>query len=260
MRTLALIAAAALLAGCTPKEEVAVVAEPAAGTMSFAAADGVEVHSRLYKATGQANGVVLMFHQAGSNMHEYDPIVPRVTAEGWDCLTVDQRSGGTMWEHTNLTAQAAGGDQPYEDAYPDLVAALTWAEGEGYDRILAWGSSYSASLVFRLAAEHESVTAVLSFSPGEYFDEEGVVAKWASQVKVPCFIGATPEEFFNEVEPIKDARVASPANSLDMAFGLGDGVHGSSTLREDKAPKAYEKYWQWVRRFLDSLLENSVEL
>jgi dienelactone hydrolase len=165
-----------------------------------------------------------------------------------------------MWDHTNLTVQAAGGNKPYESAYADLEAALTWAEGEGYRRVLAWGSSYSASLVFRLAAEHESVTAVLSFSPGEYFEEKGVVAKWASQVKVPCFIAATPEEFLNEAGPIKDARSESPASSFDMAFGLAEGVHGSSTLRQDRAPEALEEYWRRVIFFLRSLIQNSVKI
>ena len=35
--------------------------------------------------------------------------------------------------------------------------------------ILVWGSSYSAALVFLLAAEHQDeIKAILAFSPGEY--------------------------------------------------------------------------------------------
>ena len=162
--------------------------------LGIKAADGTIVSAELVPAKGKAMGVVLMFHQAGSNRHEYDPIAPRIAERGWDCLKVDQRAGGSKWGDANPTASRAKGDKSYESAYPDLEAALNWAEGEGYEKVVAWGSSYSASLALRLASEHDTVDAVIAYSPGEYFDEKCVVAKWNSGVKVPTYVAATSEE------------------------------------------------------------------
>jgi dienelactone hydrolase len=213
---------------------------------------GTTVHTELVKSKVGAKGVVLMFHQAGSNLHEYDPIAARVASLGWDCLKVDQRSGGEMWGATNKTAAQFTGDTHYWDAYADLESALKWAEGKGYKKVITWGSSYSASLVLLLASEHKSVNAVVSFSPGEYFDQEGIVAKWNSKVTVPCFFGATSEELITEVYKLVDTKPKSEGRDMDVVFGTKDGVHGSSALREDKNPADYLAYWEHLERFLRS--------
>ncbi|HXH59740.1 MAG TPA: alpha/beta hydrolase [Fimbriimonadaceae bacterium] len=219
--------------------------------LELKAADGTTVFARLVKAKGEPKGAVLMFHQAGSNMHEYDPIAERVAGLGWDCLKVDQRSGGDMWDEVNRTAAQFKKNPDYMDAYQDLEAALKWAEDAKYKKIVAWGSSYSASLVLKLAADHKDVGAVLSFSPGEYFGQDSLVAGWNSKVKVPEFLAATPKEFSGAVYDIYDADKDNPDRAACMTFGTADGIHGSSTLRADKAPKAAEAYWSKVEQFLN---------
>jgi dienelactone hydrolase len=213
---------------------------------------GTNVHTELVRSKVGAKGVVLMFHQAGSNLHEYDPIAVRVASLGWDCLKVDQRSGGAMWGAKNETAAQFSGDADYMAAYADLEAALGWAKGEGYDKVIAWGSSYSASLVLLLASEHKSVDAVVSFSPGEYFDKDGTVSAWNSKVTVPCFFAATSEELISEVYDLVDTKPESAGRGLDVVFGTKDGVHGSSALREDKNPADFRAYWEHLERFLRS--------
>jgi hypothetical protein len=37
---------------------------------------------------------ILLSHQAGSNRAEYAPIAPRLVKPGFNCLAIDQRSGG----------------------------------------------------------------------------------------------------------------------------------------------------------------------
>jgi dienelactone hydrolase len=221
--------------------------ETAGKRVEVTASDGTKVNAEFVK--GGNKGVVLMFHQAGSNLHEYDPIAPRIASLGWDCLKVDQRAGGDMWGHDNLTRKQFTGETHYWDAYADMEAALAWAEDQGYKRIVAWGSSYSASLVLRLASEHESVDAVVSFSPGEYFDEKGLVAGWNSMVTAPCFFAATSEEFLAEVYAIIDTKPKAPGREKDLTVGTKDGVHGSSALRADKNPKDAEKYWEKLELF-----------
>jgi len=119
----------------------------------------------------------MLFHQAGSNAAEYSPIVPKLVALGFDTLAVDSRSGGRMFDRNNRTVMALGRAQPFDAAYADLEAALTWSRQAGYPGAVAWGSSYTAALVFRLAAEHDTPVLLLTYP----------VARW--QVVMGKFFG-----------------------------------------------------------------------
>lgn len=265
MRTLLVFSSLMLVWGCanTTPEESGSAPEPAkpARVEPPTDFDGeiIEIDADHWVAARIENGddkderVVLMFHQAGSNMHEYDDIAPRIAKLGYDCVKVDQRAGGEMWSSTNVTATQYTGEQSYMDAYEDMKAVFTWAVGKGYTDIVAWGSSYSASLVLKLAAENPLVSAVVSFSPGEYFGQPGLVAGWNSQVKVPRFFAATSEEMENGV---LDIYMASPDEGNKL-IAYGNGVHGSSALLKDKDPDRYKDYWKGVEEFFESLDKKS---
>ncbi len=195
---------------------------------------------------GRARPVLLLFHQAGSNSTEYEPIVPRLAALGFDTLAVDGRAGGRMFDRNNRTVMSLGRAQPFDVAYGDLEAALDWAIEDGYPGVVAWGSSYSAALVFRLAAEHEQVRAVLSFSPGEHLGAGEKVRGYAARVKVPVFVTSAPG-----VEVREAARIVEPIDAaLVTHYQPRIGVHGSSALRTDRNPRGYEAYWAAVEAFL----------
>jgi len=213
------------------------------------AADKTAVFARLYPATGKAKAIILMFHQARSNMAEYAPIAPRVAKMGFDCLTIDQRAGDGMWGVKNKTAAQFSSEQNYLQAYPDLEAALAWAKLRHYQKIIAWGSSYSSSLTLRLASEHPEIAAALVFSPGEYFDQDGLVAGWNQKIKVPVLFAWTQEEadkggmkLFQSAKRAGDVLVVGP-----------QGVHASSTLRADRNPNGAEYYWERVEKFLKAV-------
>ncbi len=228
--------------------------------VSFKAPDEVSVFADFYAArvpTTQGGDhpvafdpdrtVVLLFHQAGSNAAEYVPIAERLTAEGYDCLAVDLRAGGYMWGRTNRTVSALGRTRTFVDAYTDLEAAIAWAQEKGYrGKIVVWGSSFSAALVFRLAAEKDRVSAVLAFSPGEYVGGDNPVQTWAGAVKVPVFVtsGSGSES--------KAANVvfAAVASTDKTRYDAREGVHGSSTLREDRNTAGFEDNWEAVLAFL----------
>ena len=250
MRRLALFALAVALAGCKGNKPAQ---PPLVGKTEVTAADGTGVNTKLVTGKGERKGIVVMFHQAGSNLHEFDPISPRLVDLGWDCLLVDQRSGGEMWGSDNKTAAQFEGKQSYLDAYQDMEAALEWAQKRGYKKTLVLGSSYSASLVLRLAAEHSGIAGVMCFSPGEYFDQPGLVAGWAAKATAPVFFASTSDEMSNGVMEIYNARAENPAHKMDSAYASSKGVHGASTLREDKADGAAEEYWQHVEGFFSSL-------
>lgn len=141
------------------------VAAPAAPRqIRLMANDGIPIAGTFHPAE-RPRATVLLFHQAGSGKGEYDTIAPRLAAIGFDALAIDQRVGGPMFGRNETAAQVKG--QPnYVDAQRDLEAAFAWASRRGRPVVL-WDSSYSAALVFRVAAHHPGkVAALLAFSPG----------------------------------------------------------------------------------------------
>lgn len=218
-----------------------------ADPVTFPAADGVTVHADYRPQAG--GDVIVLFHQAGASLHEYDPIAPRLNALGYSTLAVSQRAGGGYFGGTNATAEGVGGSPDYLDAYPDLEAALAWAQGKG-PKVIVWGSSYSSSLVFKLAAEHpKDVAAVLSFSPGEYFGPAFSVKDAAAQVKAPVFVTSASDS--GEVAAAKEIISAVPGAKTQ--FVPKRGTHGSSTLREDQNPRGAAENWTAVEAFLGGL-------
>ncbi len=126
-------------------------ASPSPEPLTLKAHDGVLISALVYEAT-QPKGIILLFHQADSSKAEYATIAPKLAAAGYTALAIDQRSGGSLYG-PNDTASRLDKPATYEDAKADLVAALDWALQQHLPIIL-WGSSYSAALIFEIAAEH----------------------------------------------------------------------------------------------------------
>lgn len=244
----ALIAAALLTGACgEPAAQPPAAkadAAPAAAPVTMRAADGLTVHG-LHYPNPRAKAVVLLFHQAGSGKCEYASIAPRLIEAGYEALAIDQRSGGGLFGR-NETAAALGRDASYLDAEQDLDAAVAWATGRKLPIIL-WGSSYSAALVFRVAARHPETKAVLAFSPGEYLGEPDLVRRAASQVRAPVFVTSASDP--KEVAAARAVLAASPA-AVKVQHAPRAGVHGSSTLIPDKNPRGAEENWRAVLAFL----------
>jgi len=219
-------------------------------TVSFPASDGIIVHGDLYRPVGAPRGVLLLFHQAGSSRLEYAPIAPKLAALGWLALAIDQRSGGDLFGGRNLTAEAVPGAS-YTAALPDLEAALAWARKQWPGlRPAVWGSSYSAALVFVLAARHpDAVSAVLAFSPGEYLSSVSVQAA-ARQVTVPVYVTSASDA--DEEAAAATILAASPA-AVKRQERARNGVHGSATLRPDTNPAGAAANFAAVARFLNAL-------
>jgi len=222
--------------------------------VTFRAADGVVVHGDLYRPSAAPHGVLLLFHQAGANRLEYAPIAPKLAALGWLALAIDQRSGGDLFGGRNLTAAGVRGDPDYLAALPDLEAALAFAHARWpAQRPAVWGSSYSAALVFLLAARHPAeISAVLAFSPGEYLSGASVGAA-ATRVRVPIYVtsASDPEE-----EQAAAAILAASPSALKRQARAEIGIHGSATLRPDENPKGAEANFADVQAFLMTLPAN----
>lgn len=221
---------------------------------TFKTADGVTIYGDYYAANNSSRPIILLFHQAHANRYEYALIAPRLVALGFSCLAIDQRFGDPMFGHANETdahmAKAAADSRNVEGLEADLEAALAWTrEKHPRRKIILWGSSYSASLVFVVAAEHpQEIAGVLAFSPGEYFQGHPTLIEDAgAKVTAPVFI--TSE---NSADAVANAtKIFDSVASRDKVHYVAKfAVHGSSTLRTDRNPKGAAANWQAVLKFL----------
>ncbi len=218
--------------------------------LTLKADDGVTVYGKLYSAE-HPKAIILLFHQAGSNSSEYAPIAPKLNEMGFTALAIDQRSGDNMFGYANQTAKHLGHAASYLDAQKDLEAAFSYAK-EQHLPIVLWGSSYSSSLVFLVAARHPGeVKALLSFSPGEYLGSPDLVKKAAAQDNLPIFVTQAKDK--EEIDKAKAIFAASPAAFKVQFIPAVAGVHGSSTLRSDRNAQGAAENWQAVTAFLNKV-------
>ncbi|HEV2489788.1 MAG TPA: alpha/beta fold hydrolase [Candidatus Acidoferrales bacterium] len=245
MRNAIILAVAILIAAALPP------AVRAQEPVTLTASDGVKVFGAYYPAKAESAPIILLFHQAHSNHWEYAPIAPRLVSAGFSCLAIDQRAGGEMWGHANETVAHVGHSANYLDALSDLQAALAWARQQNPSRkIIVWGSSYSSSLVFLLAAKHPGeIAGVLSFSPGEYFSDKHMIRDAAAKLNIPVYV--TSAKDYEEEEAARSILdfVADTKDKVQFLPRIA-GVHGSSTLRDDRNPRGAAENWSAVLDFL----------
>ncbi len=214
-------------------------------------ADHQNVFGTFTAAKANNDKIVLLFHQARSNRHEYDTVAPVINKAGFDTLRIDQRSGGPMWGEENQTVKAAGKSTEYAEAYPDLQAAVDWAVSKKYKKIITVGSSYTAALNFHLAKRNsDHITAMASFSPGEYLGKNLSVAEAARGLKLPVYVtsGSQSDELKRADDILKNANIKQLTRHRPQA-----GVHGASTLRKDRNPKGCQENLADFMAFLESV-------
>ncbi|TAJ11696.1 alpha/beta hydrolase [Marinilabiliaceae bacterium JC017] len=228
-------------------------------TVRFASEDGLQVTADLYLAhpVDQAPFIIL-FHQAGWSRGEYLEIAPRLNKMGFNCMAVDQRSGGQVNNVVNETAKRAkeqGLAANYPDALPDMLSAIAYVKKTySPETLLLWGSSYSSALVLKVAGDRPGIAdGVLAFAPGEYFVKQGMPDNWittsAGHIEVPVFITSAREE----KNHWKGIFKAIPGNKKFSFLPKTDGNHGSRALWSQFEDAG--DYWEAVERFLKRFQE-----
>lgn len=208
--------------------------------VTFYADDSLKVTADLY-FTEQRNPFILLLHQAGSSRGEYKEIAPKLTNLGYNCLAVDLRSGNKSNYVTNETARRAkdlGKRTKYLNTLPDIHAAIKFIGKYNPQKIILFGSSYSASLSLVLANELDIVKAVIAYSPGEYFRPELDVKEKIKGLKKPIFVGTTDLEYRFAKELL--AKVDSDTKTIFKPTE-GRGYHGAKALWSDN--KGSEECW-----------------
>jgi dienelactone hydrolase len=240
MKRYCLVAAALMaMSGCARAVE----------TLTFPSLDGLEVTADLYLAHPAEAPLILLFHMAGSSRAEYASIAPRLNRLGFNAMAVDQRSGGGRNETAKRAREAKKGTT-YIHALPDMKAALAFARAKyARGKVILWGSSYSASLVLKMAGDDPaSCDGVLAFSPGEYFVPPVSIEESAKGIKVPVFVSSAKFEG----EDWKAIFAAIGAPGKESFLPEGGGAHGSEALAEETPGNA--EYWKAVEPFLKRFL------
>jgi len=223
-------------------------------TITYPSKDGLAVIADTYIAYGdKSTPLIVLFHQAGWSRGEYLEIAPELNRLGFNCITVDLRSGGKVNGVTNETLKLAkeeGKGTSYVDALQDIEASLEYArKNYAMGKLIAWGSSYSAALVLKVAGDNPGlVDGVISFAPGEYFAKLGKSPTWvqesAKNITVPVFITSARDER-NRWSDIYDAI---PSKNKTSYVPETKGNHGSRALW--KKFDDNEGYWKAVSAFL----------
>jgi alpha-beta hydrolase superfamily lysophospholipase len=233
-------------------------AKAEARTVRMTAADGVTVYGEVYTSPGVAKSapLILLFHQGASNSRsEYEPLVPRLLDAGYNLLAIDQRRGGDRFGGVNRTLAGVGNTEySYCDVIPDLEAALRFAREEGFDGpTAAWGSSYSAALIFRLAVDHpDEINAIVAFSAASGEPMEGCMPESVSgEVTQPVLA----------LRPSREMQVPYVPGQMEIFEAQGHqtyiadpGVHGSSMLNEARVGASTAETWRVVLDFLEASL------
>lgn len=227
--------------------------------VSFEAEDGIKIYADVYESgQGKKAPLILLFHQGGGDARgEYGSyIAPRLVEKGFNVMAVDQRTGGDWFKGINRTMAAIKGKEfGFCDAYPDLKAALQYAKKSGFrGKRFAWGSSYSATLILRLAGEFsKDLAGVLSFSPAGGEPMKGCQpADYVSAVKAPVLVLRPASEMEREMS--KQQFQLFEKHKF-QTYTAPNGVHGSSMLHPERVTGDVEEHWKKVFKFFNQVLK-----
>lgn len=230
----------------TPTENPADTDTAFVQTITFQSLDSLTITADHYHLKMDAP-VIVLCHQAGWSRGEYIEIAPKLNALGYNCVAIDQRSGGSIngvMNQTSLAAKAESKPTSYNDSKQDVVAAVAWAKKTYGKNVILWGSSYSSSLALIVAKEDANVEAVMAFSPGEYLLPVNVKTSIAGLNKRAFLTSSNAEQ--GQTKAIFDVITSTEKTHF---VPKGPGEHGSRALWSDKQDNP--EYWVAVEAFLE---------
>lgn len=219
--------------------------------VEFNTSDGLLITGNLYDI-GKDKPIILLCHQAGYNRFEYADIAPKLNEMGYNCLAIDQRSGGNFAGKSNTTAEKAKQDglkNEMIDARQDIVEAIDFLYKNYNQKVILWGSSYSSSFALLEGVSNDKVKAIIAFSPGDYFGDAAPSLKTAfAKADKPFLVTSSKEE-----APALTSLMGNIELNENQSQFIpeSDGFHGSRALWTGQ--KGAEEYWKAVVSFLDAI-------
>jgi len=219
--------------------------------IEFNSLDSLTIAAHLYQID-EYSPVILLCHQARFNKFEYAGIADRLNKMGFNCLAIDQRSGGPIGDRQNQTylrARKLDKGIDYLDAEIDIRASILYLSNKFKSKVILWGSSYSSTLALYLAADMNEVSAVLSFSPGNYMaDKKGSLVDVLKDFEKPMFLTSSKSEAKGVSQLINKHKLTKDQIQF---IPEGNGHHGSRALWINQI--GGEEYWLAVGLFLKQL-------
>ncbi len=219
--------------------------------VEFPSLDSLIITARVYEIDSKAP-VIVLCHQARFNKFEYEGIAQELNKLGFNCIAIDQRSGGPIGNEVNeTTIRALEKRLPidYIDSEPDMLAAINYASERYGKPVILWGSSYSSTLALYIASDNDLVEAVVSFSPGNYLAVyKGSLIDKLEDFDKPMFVTSSSYESAAVTELLSKAKMGY--NQVQF-IPEGPGHHGSRALWESQI--GGEEYWIAIKRFLQKL-------
>ncbi len=197
-----------------------------------------------------ATRFIVLCHQAGYSRGEYIETAKRFNKLGFNCLALDQRSGGEangIKNETAMAADAAKKKNSYLDAEADINAAIEYAFDKSGKNVILLGSSYSASLALKIGKENDKISAIIAFSPGEYFDKKLNVTNAIYNLSKPVWVTSTQKESADVTAMMKGVT----SKNKTQVTPTGEGVHGSKCLWKNQ--NGNQEMWLKLIPFLDSI-------
>ncbi|MBI2967284.1 MAG: hypothetical protein HYY40_05660 [Bacteroidetes bacterium] len=221
-------------------------------TIAFPSSDGLLITADEY-IIDKTKPFILLCHQARYSRGEYIETAKKLNTLGFNCVAIDQRSGGEVNGIKNETAaKAIGHKKPvgYLDAEQDIVAAIEYIFKIYNKKVILFGSSYSASLALKIAKENDRVMAVIAFSPGEYFDNVLHLAKTILGLDKPVFTASSKSEAPGVATLLKSVKEGKAVQYIPDVKSR----HGSSALWSDNGD--HKKVWKALENFLNQQITN----
>ena len=218
-------------------------------TITFPSSDALIITADLYFVNDSLPYMVLC-HQAGYSRAEYAETAGKFCRLGYNCLAVDARAGNEVNGVKNETATLALQKKKpttFLDAEKDIIAAIDYAYAESGKKVFLVGSSYSASLALKIATTNKKVSAVMAFSPGEYFGTKLKLKDAIKNITVPIFVTSAKEEA-NDVSTL----MSDVKSKIKHQFvPTSKGKHGSSCLWKNNP--GYHEYWFAIMMFVKQM-------
>jgi pimeloyl-ACP methyl ester carboxylesterase len=221
--------------------------------IAIQAADKLNITANLYEGEPVESPVLILFHQVGFSRGEYVETAEYFHKQVFTCIAPDLRSGGEVNGTANETykaAVAAGKPTNNTDATQDIEAVIAFVHKKyPTSKTVILGSSYSSSLALIMGVKYGDIlTAVISFSRGEYFKlENKSIAAWAKELRVPVFISSAKDELDSWAAIFK----AIPSANKIGFKPIGPGIHGSRNLWLSNAN--HQEYRSALEEFIHSL-------
>lgn len=218
-------------------------------TVTFPSSDGLTITADLYMQD-KSLPFIILYHQANFSRGEYRETAPKLMKLGYNCLAVDLRSGKEVnYVQNETAARAREKNLPVEylDAEKDMLSAIAYIKKQSKERIVIFGSSYSASLALKIGKNNPLVAAVIAFSPGEYFQPHVTLKPLLAKYDKPLFIASTT----NENPFVKELTADISPTLITWFTPSKNGIHGSRALWQ--ASPESEQCWMSLLMFFKNL-------